>query len=126
MVVFNAAAIQHISAQSRSSRTDQEIRLRINWADPDAMLAEEIRQLDRRNAKRLDEIVDAHGWPGKSLVGEDGAHAAWLIAQHAVHDRALIKWFLATEVSESNLDTQSHLGGHVEHFQNARSSEPSG
>jgi hypothetical protein len=26
------------------------------------------------------------GWPGKSLVGEDGAHAAWLLVQHADDD----------------------------------------
>jgi hypothetical protein len=37
-----------------------------------------------RNAKRLDEIIQQHGWPGKSMVGEDGAHAAWLIIQHAI------------------------------------------
>jgi len=27
-----------------------------------------------------------HGWPGLSLVGEEGAKSAWLIAQHAVSD----------------------------------------
>src|SRR5688500_4218034 len=37
-----------------------------------------------RNAARLDEIVKAHGWPGKSKVGEEAAHAAWLILQHAI------------------------------------------
>lgn len=37
---------------------------------------------------RLKEIVARHGWPGRSLVGEDGAHAAWLIAQHADFDPA--------------------------------------
>jgi hypothetical protein len=38
----------------------------------------------RRNAARLVEIIDEHGWPGQDLVGEDGAHAAWLILQHAI------------------------------------------
>ncbi len=28
------------------------------------------------------EIVAAHGWPRISLVGEDGAGAAWLVVQH--------------------------------------------
>src|SRR4051794_19821467 len=38
----------------------------------------------RRNGDRLGEIVDAHGWPGISLVGEDGADAAWLVLKHAI------------------------------------------
>jgi hypothetical protein len=39
-----------------------------------------------RNAARLKAIIAEHGWPGRSLVGDDGAHAAWLIAQHAIGD----------------------------------------
>ena len=38
----------------------------------------------RRNAARLRELIAAHGWPGRSIVGEDGAAAAWTIAQHAI------------------------------------------
>jgi uncharacterized protein DUF6624 len=38
----------------------------------------------RRNGDRLAEIVDEHGWPGISLVGEDGADAAWLVLKHAI------------------------------------------
>jgi hypothetical protein len=37
-----------------------------------------------RNAVRLAGIIDQHGWPGRSLVGEDGARAAWLVLQHAI------------------------------------------
>lgn len=40
----------------------------------------------RSNAARLTGIIERYGWPGKSLVGEDGAEAAWLIAQHAIGD----------------------------------------
>lgn len=36
------------------------------------------------NAARLAAIIEQYGWPGKSLVGEEGAWAAWLIAQHAI------------------------------------------
>jgi len=36
----------------------------------------------RRNTARLREIVSEYGWPGRSLVGEDGADAAWLLLQH--------------------------------------------
>lgn len=38
----------------------------------------------RSNASRLATIIEQHGWPGESLVGADGARAAWLIAQHAI------------------------------------------
>ena len=43
----------------------------------------------RRNGDRLSQIVDEHGWPGTSMVGEDGADAAWLVLYHAVGDPAL-------------------------------------
>jgi hypothetical protein len=43
----------------------------------------EWRRVDVRNTDRLREIVQAHGWPGYSLVGEQGAEHAWLIAQHS-------------------------------------------
>jgi uncharacterized protein DUF6624 len=42
--------------------------------------------VDSAHAGRLREILDAHGWPGRSLVGREGAHAAWLLAQHAPDD----------------------------------------
>lgn len=32
---------------------------------------------------RFREIVAEHGWPGRSLVGSEGAGATWLLAQHA-------------------------------------------
>jgi|HubBroStandDraft_3_1064219.scaffolds.fasta_scaffold71532_2 hypothetical protein len=34
------------------------------------------------------------GWPGRTLVGEDGAQAAWLLAQHADHNPDLQRAFL--------------------------------
>ena len=41
---------------------------------------------DYARATRLTEIVDEFGWPTLDMVGEDGATAAWLVAQHADHD----------------------------------------
>jgi hypothetical protein len=35
----------------------------------------------------MKQIVKQFGWPGKSLVGADGAQAAWILVQHADHDR---------------------------------------
>jgi hypothetical protein len=40
-------------------------------------------QVDADNALRMREILDEFGWPGWSLVGEDGALAAWVLIQHA-------------------------------------------
>jgi hypothetical protein len=42
--------------------------------------------VDQKNRARLKEMVEKHGWPGKALVGKDGAHAAWLLVQHADGD----------------------------------------
>jgi Family of unknown function (DUF6624) len=35
---------------------------------------------------RIKAIVAEHGWPGRRLVGDDAAHAAWLLVQHAPLD----------------------------------------
>jgi hypothetical protein len=50
-----------------------------------------LREIDRENTARLQEIIKQHGWPGKSLVGSDGSHAAWLLVQHADRDRPFQK-----------------------------------
>ena len=51
--------------------------------DPQIKRFEEV---DRKNTARMKKIVDKYGWPGKSLVGTDGANAAWLLVQHADKD----------------------------------------
>jgi hypothetical protein len=45
-----------------------------------------MREVHERHAARLKEIMASHGWPGRGLVGDDGSHAAWRIAQHAISD----------------------------------------
>jgi len=50
-----------------------------------------LNEIDRQNIDRMKKIVKQYGWPGKSLVGRDGAHAAWLLVQHADHDRLFQK-----------------------------------
>jgi hypothetical protein len=47
-----------------------------------------------KNAARLEEMLAEHGWLGKSLVGEEGAEAAWLIVQHAISRPDLQRRFL--------------------------------
>lgn len=38
---------------------------------------------DQARTDRLAAIIDEHGWPTYDLVGQDGAEAAWAIAQHS-------------------------------------------
>ncbi|TFW20720.1 DUF6624 domain-containing protein [Duganella callida] len=43
-------------------------------------------EADLPNLKRLKEIVGQYGWPTVAMVDQDGADAAWLLAQHADRD----------------------------------------
>jgi len=88
----------------RRSKEDQEARKRFlelmgrrgqrdpaeakTQQDPDA---KKLQEVDRANTARMKEVVAKFGWPGKSLVGRDGAHAAWLLIQHADLDRPFQK-----------------------------------
>ena len=44
---------------------------------------EEILALDLEYLDRLKEIVEEQGWAGSDLIGEEGAHAFWLLVQHS-------------------------------------------
>lgn len=57
---------------------------------------DEMESLHLHNAERLGEIIHSHGWPGKSLVGKEGADAAFLIAQHAISNPPLQRSFLSS------------------------------
>ena len=41
-------------------------------------------EVHRQNAEKLSHMIERFGWPGNSLVGEEGATAAWLVLQHAI------------------------------------------
>lgn len=79
----------------RRSETDEKVRkkwirlLRQEQPDPDKLKAahEQVRSTDKANREWLRAVVRKQGWPGRTLVGKDGAHAAWLLVQHADEDR---------------------------------------
>jgi hypothetical protein len=48
-------------------------------------------QIDHHNTQKMKRIIAQYGWPGESLVGPVGAQAAWLLVQHADHDREFQK-----------------------------------
>jgi uncharacterized protein (DUF952 family) len=60
-------------------RTELEHTGRLSHGYDPAMEA-----VHRRNAERLRDILAEHGWPGRAVAGDDGAAAAWLVAQHAI------------------------------------------
>ena len=65
----------------------QDVMRRHGFDSPEVQaLWQEQSRADAANLARLREMVSEHGWPGKSLVGRDGATAAFLILQHADHE----------------------------------------
>ena len=68
-------------------------------------------RVDQRHTHAMKEIVPWYGWPGERLVGLLGAQAAWLLVQHADHDRPFQKQCLALlEAAVKNDDAQpQHL-----------------
>jgi hypothetical protein len=76
----------------RMVKEDQDARAEvIKMPSGDSPAARKMADIDRKNTARMKEVIDKHGWPGKSLVGDDGAHAAWLLVQHADKDREFQK-----------------------------------
>jgi hypothetical protein len=45
-----------------------------------------VREIHIKNTIRMKEIIEEYGWPGRDLVGQEGAEAAWMVVQHAVLD----------------------------------------
>jgi hypothetical protein len=51
-----------------------------------ARLRDAVATVDADNTEWLKGVVDKHGWPTYTLVGANGADAAWLLVQHADAD----------------------------------------
>jgi hypothetical protein len=77
-----------------------------------------MQEIDTRNTAWMKEVVDKYGWPGKSLVGTDGAQKAWLLVQHADQDRDFQKRCLkllagAVKKGEASPDHLAYLTDRV-------------
>lgn len=66
---------------------DQGVRTRVPSGQPlPPGLLEEWERVDTDNTAFLKAVIAEYGWPGRDMVGEDGAISAWLFAQHADRD----------------------------------------
>ncbi|WP_073741659.1 DUF6624 domain-containing protein [Streptomyces sp. CB02115] len=70
--------------------------------------------VDRENTEFLRAAMEEHGWPGHRLVGEGGAHAAYLIALHADHD-VDFQWLASNALGEASAmrDARSEDWAHM-------------
>ena len=83
-----------------------------------ALELDAMREADAENLPWLRELVAGQGWPGASVVGVDGAHAMWLLVQHATADVAFMRTclgLLAAAVSsgEASPADQAYLTDRV-------------
>jgi hypothetical protein len=82
------------------SAEDQRVRRLVAFrpGEHQAVLPEDVaaewKRVDHDNTRWLGQVLAGRGWPGWALAGEDGAAAAWLLAQHADDDPALQRAFL--------------------------------
>ena len=103
---------------------DQRIRIKAKQSAPGSRLPSpellaEWRSIDDANTAWLAELTDRVGWPGRTMVGEDGAHAAWLLAQHAdlEHQKRFLELVrAAVEAGEASAHDQAYLEDRVRIF----------
>ena len=75
-------AMEEQDQQNRAGIDSITARYGSNSPEAKAALAQMTAQ-DEPLQTRIKAIIREHGWPGRSLVGDDAASAAWLLVQHA-------------------------------------------
>ena len=94
---LRAELVERADEDQKARKQFIDLQARPAGKDADAVKKEveaatkKLQEIDARNTAWMKEVVDKHGWPGKSLVGKDGAMKAWLLVQHADQDRAFQK-----------------------------------
>jgi hypothetical protein len=90
-------------------KKEQKLRRELIDKPDDVQLMMHMIEADAQNTMWLDEVTKQYGWPGKSLVGEDGTQAAFLIVQHspAVQFQKKCLALLEAAVSQNEADITS-------------------
>lgn len=71
-------------------------------------VSDKLASIDGDNLKFMKVAVEKHGWLSKTLVGSDGAKAAWLMLQHSDKDREFQKQCLEVmkKLPQGEVDTK--------------------
>jgi len=80
----------------------------------------EMESVHKKNAARLNEIINAIGYPTRLIVGEEASNAAWLIVQHAISEPALMKKcykLLSASDGEVNPQNLAYLHDRICYFE---------
>ncbi len=74
---------QRYRAEWQEKMIESPASSRIDPSKNSAALMKKQAEIDKKNLRRLNDIIKQYGWPGRSLVGEKASRAAFLILQHA-------------------------------------------
>ena len=77
---------------SKMHRADQQYRdsLYNGRKENEAFFSKKMQANDEANLKILDNIIQKHGWPYKSVLGEEAAQTAWLVIWHHRAKRSVL------------------------------------
>ncbi|SDG00727.1 hypothetical protein SAMN04487996_114121 [Dyadobacter soli] len=77
---------------SKMHQADQQYRdsLYNGRKENEAAFSQKMRANDEANLKILNKIIQVHGWPKKSVFGEEAAETAWLVIWHHRGNRHIL------------------------------------
>lgn len=98
-------------------KEDQDVRLSLQ-SGQDMEKIHRMEAIDKENTAWIKGVIEKDGWPGKSLVGDDGALAVFLLVQHADRDvdfqeQCLDLMKAAAEKGEARKDHVAYLTDRV-------------
>ena len=113
--------LELVGELGRRVAQDQALRSAATTALPPATLqalVARLVQVDADNTRWLRQLIRQRGWLGRSVIGEAGAQAMWLLAQHADADPAfqaecLVLLAAAVEAGEASPRSLAYLDDRV-------------